>query len=251
MAKLVILGSAHAVADLNHENTHMALVGEKSTILVDSVSNPIVRLKSGGIDLFKITDLVITHFHPDHVSGVPLFLMGSWLLGRKDRISIYGLDHALQRTEKLMDFYGWKRWPNFFPVEFVPIEENEKSPVLENEEFRIFASPVHHLIPTIGIRVESLFSGKAITYSSDTKPCDEVIHLAYNSDILIHEAAGATVGHSSAEQAGAIAQAAQVKELVLIHYPAQNDNLENLVTEASLTFEGPIRLAQDFMEIYL
>ena len=116
MAKLIILGSSNAIPDEKHENTHMAVVGDKRTVLIDCVSNPILRLPQAGIEFNALTDLVLTHFHPDHVSGVPLLLMNMWLLGRKNPLNIYGLHHTLSRIEDLMGFYAWENWPNFFPV---------------------------------------------------------------------------------------------------------------------------------------
>ena len=80
MPKVIILGSSNAVPSIDHENTHLVIVGEERTILVDCVSNPIVRLEQAGIDFNDLTDIVITHFHPDHVSGMPLLLMDMWLL---------------------------------------------------------------------------------------------------------------------------------------------------------------------------
>ena len=68
MPKVIILGSSNAVPSINHENTHLVIRGKERTILVDCVSNPIVRLEQAGIDFNDLTDIVITHFHPDHVT---------------------------------------------------------------------------------------------------------------------------------------------------------------------------------------
>ena len=81
MTKLIILGSSNAVSSIENENTHMVLKGEKRIVLVDCVSNPNRRLEQAGVDCMELTDLVLTHFHPDHVSGVPLLLMDMWLRG--------------------------------------------------------------------------------------------------------------------------------------------------------------------------
>lgn len=48
MTKLVFLGTANAVADAHHENTHFAIKGENRFILVDCVGSPIVRLEKAG-----------------------------------------------------------------------------------------------------------------------------------------------------------------------------------------------------------
>lgn len=251
MPKLVILGSAHAVPDRDHENTHMALEHEGSFILIDSVGTPVVRLRQAGLDILQMSDMILTHFHPDHVSGVPNLLMSSWLLGRKAPLNVYGLAHTLERIEMLMQAYEWETWPNFFDVNFVQLSEEEGTLVLENEWVRMLASPVDHLIPTIGLRMEMKVSGKVLAYSCDTEPSPKVARLASGSDILIHEATGAWLGHSSAAQAGATAQQAEVGELYLIHYAPGEEKGRELRREAQTTFAGAVRLAQDFMEIEL
>ena len=249
MAKIVILGSSNAVPDENHENTHLAVVGQKYSVLIDCVSNPIVRIQQAGLSLDRLDNVILTHFHPDHVSGVPLLLMNMWLLGRKTALHIYGLDHTLDRVEDLMNLYDWSGWPNFFQVIFHRLPQEEMTPVLSNEEFRILASPVRHLIPTIGLRIEFVESGKTAAYSCDTEPCPQVTRLAEGVDVLIHEATGASPGHSSAGQAAGIARQAEVESLYLIHDPTRQVDQKTLIKEAEDVFLGKIVLAEDFMEL--
>jgi len=249
VAKLIILGSSNAVPDEKHENTHMALVGGERTVLIDCVNNPIVRLPQAGLEFDHLTDLILTHFHPDHVSGVPSLLMSVWLMGRQRPMSIHGLAYTLDRMEKLMEFYDWATWPHFFPVSFHRLPSVEMTPVMECDEFSIFASPVHHLVPNIGVRVEFQKTGKVLAYSCDTEPCQEVVRLAAGADVLIHETSGATIGHTSAGQAAEIARQAEVGALYLIHYPTGDHNPAKLVTEAKKNYTGPVALAQDFMTL--
>jgi ribonuclease Z len=198
----------------------MVLIGRERSVLIDCVSNPIVRLSNAGVDLNQLTDMIITHFHPDHVSGVPLLLMDMWLMGRKLPLNIYGLRHALERIQKMMDLYDWSDWPNFFPVSFTTLPEEEMRLVFECSEYRVLASPVDHLIPTVGLRFEFLQVDKVLAYSCDTEPVKSVVKLASGADVLIHEAAGASRGHSSAADAGGVAREAEVGALYLIHYPS-------------------------------
>lgn len=251
MPKVIILGSSNAVPSKDHENTHLVILGEERTILVDCVSNPIVRLQQAGVDFNDLTDIVITHFHPDHVSGMPLLLMDMWLLGRIKPLNIYGLHYTMDRLEDLMGFYGWAEWPNFFPVGFYRLPDAEMAHVLDCNEFKIHSSPVHHMIPTIGLRVESKNPGKTLAYSCDTEPCEQTVRLADGADILIHEATGAFFGHSSAEQAGEIATRAEVGKLYLIHYPTGQFTNGNLLAEARKTYKGEVIIAKDFMTIEL
>jgi ribonuclease Z len=124
----------------------------------------------------------------------------------------------------------------------------EMAEVLSCDEFRILSSPVQHYIPTMGLRFEFGQPKKVIAYSCDTEPTDSVVRLAGGADVLIHEASGAFHGHSSATQAAGIARQAEVGELDLIHYPSEKMPQE-LIDEASQSFDGPVKVAQDFMEI--
>ena len=247
MPKVIILGSSNAVPSKDHENTHLVIVGEERMLLVDCDSNPVVRLEQAGIDFNDLTDIIITHFHPDHVSGVPLLLMDMWLMGRTKPINIYGLHYTMDRLEDLMGFYGWAEWPNFFSVGFYRLPEVELAQVMDCSDFKVKASPVHHMIPTIGIRVECKTRSTVLTYSCDTEPCEQTVRLAAGADILIHEAGGASFGHSSAEQAGEIATKAEVGKLYLIHYPTGRFANGNIAAEARKTFQGEVIVAKDFM----
>ena len=108
---------------------------------------------------------------------------------------------------------------------------------------------MRHFIPTLGLRIESLISDTVVAYSCDTEPAPEVIDLARNADVLIHEAHGEAQGHSSAAQAGDIGRQAGARKLFLIHYPTWETAPEPLIKQASKTFEGPVDLARDFGEI--
>jgi ribonuclease Z len=249
LPKLIFLGTSNAIPDLQHDNTHMAVVGETRMALIDCGTNPIVRFKQAGLDIHDLTDVLLTHFHPDHVAGVPSLLMNMWLLGRKAPLNIYGLSYTLERIKKMMEFYDWGSWPIFFPTLFVDLPEQALALALDSPEFRMISSPVCHIVPAIGLRIEFLKSGRILAYSCDTEPCEAVARLAAQADLLVHEATGAGVGHSSAREAGQIASQAQAKALALIHYKAGDEDPSPLVNEAKESFQGPVFLAQDFMSI--
>lgn len=249
MSKVIILGSSNAVPTKESENTHMVIVGKERTLLIDCVSNPIVRLEQAGVDFNKLTDIIVTHFHPDHASGIPLLLMDMWLMGRQAPLNIYGLHYTLDRVETMMNLYNWSEWPQFFPVVFYRLPSNEMTLVSSCEDFIVYASPVHHMIPNIGLRIQFPHSKKTLAYSCDTEPCDEVIRLSADVDVLIHEATGESPGHSSAKQAGEIAQKAGAKKMFLIHYPTGKFERSGLVAQAKSVFNGEVELAKDFMTL--
>jgi ribonuclease Z len=248
MAKITILGTANAVPNKDHASTHLLINALERVILVDCGGNPVVRLDQAGIDPLSITDLILTHFHPDHMSGVPLLLMDLWLMKRKAPLNVFGLDDVIDRTNKLMEIFNWQDWDGIYPVIFCRLQGDESMPLINADVVKVWASKGCHLVPSIGLRMQ--FPGGSLCYSSDTEPCDVIARLAEGVDVLIHEATGEGQGHSSPKQAGEMAQRAGVKKLVLIHYPTDVD-ADAWIDQAKNTFSGEVVLAQDFMELTL
>jgi ribonuclease Z len=97
--------------------------------------------------------------------------------------------------------------------------------------------------------------GRKVVYSGDTKPCEAVVELAKNGDVLIHDATldqslekkAEAYDHSSARQAAEIAKAANVKKLFLIHFSPRYRDVEILEKEAQVVFPNSMA-ARDFLE---
>ena len=244
--KLTFLGTASAVPDKDHHNTHFLIESPDRVILVDCSGNLVVRLNQIGVDPLSLTDIILTHFHPDHVSGLPLLLMDLWLLGRQKKLDIFGLQEVIDRTKTMMDLYEWQTWQGFYPVEFHTLNPEDNSSLINTDQTKLWAFPVCHMIPGIGLKIS--FSESSICYSSDTAPCDAVQKMAERVDLLIHEATGVGLGHTSAEQAGKIAQQAGAKKLCLIHYDPKMAS-EELLAQARMTFSGDVIIANDLMTI--
>lgn len=247
MPSLVCLGSSAALPDAAHANTQLLLVGQERTTLVDCGSNPYLSLQKLDLDVDRVTDLIITHFHPDHAAGIPNYLLSTWLAGRHTELLIHGLLHTIDRVKSNLDLYDMSKWPGFFDLQFQTLEESPLTLVIDSDEYRVYSSPVEHEIPAIGLRFEFKDSGMVLAYSGDTHPCSAVLDLAQDADILIHEATGAHQWHTSAAQAGEIAEQVGARELILIHYPVARGNFESLPDEARKHFSGEVFLAQDFM----
>jgi len=249
MTELILLGVSNAIPTFEGENTHLAIRAGQRVVLVDCGPNPLLRLERAGLGFNSVSDIILTHFHPDHVSGLPLFLMDLWLLGRKTPLVIHGLSYTLDRAEQMMSLFGWQKWPGFFPLSFHRLPLEEMTPLLDFAELRIYASPVQHLLPNIGLRIVFKTENKSVAYSCDTEPCPAVVRLAQEVDILLHEASGPFKGHTSASQAGEVARQAGAKALYLIHYPTGKFANADPAAEARKNFPGPVILARDMMRI--
>ena len=67
-SKLIILGSSNAIPTTGSDNTMLSIITENSRVLIDSGINPIVKLDEAGLDINAFDDIIITHFHPDHIT---------------------------------------------------------------------------------------------------------------------------------------------------------------------------------------
>ena len=245
MEKLTILGSSNAVAKSDQQNAHLLVETGSRKVMVDCGDYAVASLARAGVGINQITDLILTHFHADHVGSLPLLIMDMWLEKRTEPLTIYGLAVTIEKAKKLLDLFDWQMWAGLFPVEFRIVSDDGDKQMISSEDLVVSALTVLHVIPTIGLRF-TFNSGKTISYSCDTEPCPAVDALADHADVHLQEAAGQLKGHTSAAQAGEIASRCSVKQLVLIHYEAREGNAK-LISEAESTFNGKVVLATDGM----
>lgn len=249
MPELIIMGTSSAVAGPGRENTHYLLVGDRSMILIDCGGNPIRRILEAGCRYERLTDVVLTHFHPDHVSGLPLLVMDLWILGRKKSLSISGPEHAVIRVKKMIDLFEMDQWDGLYPIDYRPVEVQAGKEILKNSEFIFRTIPVDHTLPGFGYQIEDRNSGFRIVISGDTSPTEELALAARGVDVLIHEAGGDYQGHTSAQQAGRIAHKSGVGKLYLVHYSLHNQTRDDLVKAAQAEFSGEVFAAEKFSRI--
>lgn len=241
------------VLDVNHYNktnqshqTHFVLVGEyDSPILVEAGSSPLGVLQKKGFLDNEIADVILTHFHPDQVNAIPNIFMHWWLNGRQEAMRFYGLAHCIDRLQDLLDYYGWVDWPEFFPVCFWKVYHKNDAHLLENRDFVIRAYPLEHSIPNIGLRIFNKNTGKILAYISDTNPCNNVINLASNADIVIYEIYTDKEGYSSANQAGELAQLSNARSLYLNPWKAQTYNRDVILSEARQSFTYSVQILDE------
>lgn len=219
MPTLHLLGTGAALSDAGRTTTMLAFQAENSAIVVDCGGDVVHRLLAADVPLDHIEALIVTHEHPDHVAGFPLFMEKIWLAQRKHPIAVYGPAAAIAQAQRCFDAFeagGWKDVPQIEWHE-VPLEQGAE--VLTTDRWRITAAPGDHSVPVIGIRVEDVHGGGSVVYSADTEPTDGIVQLARAATILVHEATGEFAGHSTMWDAAKAAAAAEVERLILVHLP--------------------------------
>lgn len=99
--------------------------------------------------------------------------------------------------------------------------------------------------------------GRLLVYTGDTRPCEQVVEVATEADLLIHEATfgveeqdrAKETDHSTALEAGQVALAARARRLVLTHLSARYSAAPGiLLDEAKQVFDETV-VARDGMVI--
>jgi ribonuclease Z len=223
MAKLHLLGTGAALSDPSRTTTMLAFSSGESVVAVDCGGDLIHHILKAGLDPNAIDVLILTHEHPDHVSGFPLFMEKIWLAKRDRPIAVRGPQSALDQARRIFEAFDTSGWKGLPRILWRPVELSPRAAVWENGTWTVTASPGKHSVPTIGIRVEERESGSVAAYSSDTERSDEIARLADAVEILVHEATGGFSGHSSVQEAAHVARQAGAGKLVLVHLPERVD----------------------------
>ena len=220
MATLHFLGTGAALSEPHRTTTMLGIASEEVFWLIDCGGDVLQRAMAAGLHPDRFAGLILTHEHPDHVSGFPLFIEKMWLAGRHAPLPVYGPREALEQARRCFATFDTHSWTGLPALLWHVIPPEEHTLFYEDARWRMWASPGVHGVPTLGIRIEDRTTGRSMTYSSDTEPCASIARLAHGSTLLVHEATGKGPGHSSAEEAAHIAQEAGVHRLFLVHLPA-------------------------------
>jgi ribonuclease BN (tRNA processing enzyme) len=134
--------------------------------------------------------------------------------------------------------------------------------VMSDDNVTVTATLVSHydVFPAFGFRFDLNTSGVSVTFSGDTTKSDNLIALAKDTDILVHEAQFSLddsyygnrfppnylkSSHTSAQQVGEVAASANAKHVVLSHYEPTDLPDSQWTDEIGKHFSGEITVARD------
>lgn len=214
----------------------LAVENKEGVVAVDCGGDLVQRLLHVAIDPNRIEAMIITHGHPDHVSGFPLLMQKLWLHGRKKALPVIGPNSALEIARSLWEVFGLEREPGMPEIKWVDLGAPEAQGIVPLNSWECQYGPVSHGPVTIGLRFRDMRTGQTVAYSSDTAPDSRTAVLARNADVLVHEANGSAAGHSSVLDAAKIAREAHVRRLFLVHLPPRHTISDRLLREAESCF---------------
>jgi len=250
----VFLGSSGAVPARERDTTSVVFAGADDAVLVDCGGSPAHKLLRAGVEPARLTRVVITHMHADHVYGLPSLLETLYLLGRTAPLRLACREEHAAALRALLGVFRQLERAGMFPIVWELVPARERFALPDVGSFAVSTSPnAHGSMPNVAVRLEPA-GGPAVVYSSDTEPCDAVAALARGAHTLIHEATFSErrpkgIGvHSTAAQAGEIAARAGVRRLILAHIDvAHHGDLDAHRAEARSRFPGEVEIAQELV----
>jgi phosphoribosyl 1,2-cyclic phosphodiesterase len=192
--------------------------------------------------------ILMSHAHWDHIQGFPFFLP-LYESGRKVRALITGVNKAVIRM--LLEQMDGAHFPvesEKLPSEVSWIDDRQLVELIGNGP-TVTRIPTNHPGGSIAFRIENL--GRSVVYLTDNEldpPYPKATEFGgfakfcHRADVLIHDAQYLESdmphkrgwGHSLVSQACALAEAAEVRHLILYHHdPDRSDDELDAIQEAS------------------
>jgi ribonuclease BN (tRNA processing enzyme) len=279
-ARLILLGTGGGPRPrkTNSASAQLIVVNEAAYV-VDCGDGVARQLVLAGIPLPTLRHIFLTHQHSDHNADYGNLILLAWTAGLRTRVDAWGPPPLEEMTRHFVEMNSYDiriRIEDEGRIPLQPLvhvhELTEGGVILEDENVRVRATLVDHppVVPAFGYRFDT--NDRSIVISGDTAPSENLIELARGADVLVHDAlypaaidrlvAGVPNAvtlkqsilshHTSAEDAGRVAQAAGVKTLVLSHLvpaedPAVTDQM--WIDAASTHFDGKIVVGKDLLEI--
>ncbi len=225
MIDILFLGTSSMVPTKQRNHSGILLSYKTENILMDCGEGTQRQIKIAGVKPAKITRLLISHWHGDHVFGIPglMSTMGADKEGLLLRI--YGPPGTKKYLEHLFQSFAAK---DIIAHEIYEVKEGV---IAETEDFILVAHRLQHSVPCFGFsfqekdrrrinvakakklglngpvlgelqqgkdvvvkgkkikaeEVTYVVPGKKISYIADTVPCAGANKLAENADLLISE----------------------------------------------------------------
>tara|TARA_R110002110_G_scaffold12704_1_gene60625 strand:+ start:2045 stop:3121 length:1077 start_codon:yes stop_codon:yes gene_type:complete len=200
---VVFCGTGSPVPDPDRAQACAAIYAGGKLFFIDAGLGGWNRMAAFRLPVGGVTGILFTHFHSDHISGLPDIALNTWAAGRRDPLTLYGPPGIRQVADGFAKAYeldnGWRiahHGAEFFAVEgaaFRPVDVDVADPetgvtVYEQDGLKITAFLVSHepVEPAYGYRID--YKDRSVVFSGDTMRDETVARMGKGADVMVHEA---------------------------------------------------------------
>ena len=286
MAEVYVLGAGTPTPTADRFGTSYAveLSGERR-MMFDCGPAATHKLVKAGLFPTQIDQLFFTHHHFDHDIDYPCFLLSRWdqSVGKENKLEVIGPHLTEFITEGIMDekkgifAHDWIARVNHPLSQKIFVNRGGKLPrpkpdidakdvgpgiVYQGSDWQVTAAPAEHVQPYLDSLAYRLDSDEgSIVFTGDTQPCESVIELAKNADVMfcmcwddqdVMDEDGEAPGQCGTKGAARMAQAAGIKKLVLAHigpHLSQHGPMEKGIGDVKAIYDGELVFAEEIMKI--
>ncbi|CAD1793934.1 MBL fold metallo-hydrolase [Xanthomonas arboricola pv. juglandis] len=256
-----------------------ALVIDGQPYLIDCGNGVAQQLARAGIRLPALRDIFLTHHHSDHNADLLNVVWLAWASGLQTPVRLYGPPGIASMVDAFVDMNAIdidarireEGRPPF--RQLIQVHEfDQPGMVLQNDQATVTATLVDHytLKPAFAYRFAT--RERTVVFSGDTRYLPALADFAKDTDILVHEVMYLPAlermlktndnaptlldhllkSHSTSEDVGRIAAAANAKMLVLNHFvPGGDPTITDAMWSAGARkhYAGPIVVGRDLMQL--
>lgn len=225
---------------------------EEKPLLIDCGSGVLSRFPDAGVSHTEVDTVLLSHLHLDHVADLVPLIKANWLRGKTD-MRVYGPKGTDDWFSQVIGAYEY--FQDAVDVDIIELSPGKEF-TPEGFDCEITCASALHSVPTLGYRISA--EAGEIVYSGDTEPCRDIMDLAVEADLLIHECsfpAGIKVtNHTTpdtlAEMFGDYN--GEIGSICLTHfYPEMRGHEKEAVYRLRGYVEGEVILAEDLMGLEL
>ncbi|MDG6999369.1 MAG: ribonuclease Z [Nitrososphaerota archaeon] len=239
MLSVTFFGTSSAIPSTKRGFACIGVGSGDDIVLIDCGDGSIRKILDCGLDVRRISNIMITHFHSDHLSGLTQIVEAMGIAKRETELRVYGLKGLKEyfaTVERITSVAANRK----FKIALTEVAANQQFQV---GKFGVSTFEMIHTIPCIGYRLES--DGRTIAYTGDTEPCPQVVDLGKNADLLIHEATflkrdienARQSKHSVPSEASQSAKLAGSKKLFLTHVTDSAEKEDEMLMESTPVFK--------------
>ena len=212
--RVVVCGSASPLGnDPERAQACIAVVTPQHLFLFDVGARAPQRIRQAQLPLARLNGVFLTHYHSDHIAGLPDVNLASWVQGRADNLHVFGPPGVERVVAGFNMAYKLDRGYRsahhgeaLLPTEHGAMVASSAEPgtvVWQDEALTIRSFSVEHppIVPAVGYRVD--YGGRSVVISGDTNSSENLFKAAEGADLLFHDALSRTLLDPMIEAASA------------------------------------------------